>query len=126
MPTRGGAGPAGYKMVLVVRGELRLTCGKAAVQVAHAAVELVELARRKYAPALGAWRSGGQKKIAVVAPRLEDLQEIERQAKRLSVPSVTIQDAGMTEVPPGTVTVLGLGPAPSEVVDRLTGELPLL
>jgi PTH2 family peptidyl-tRNA hydrolase len=32
----------------------------------------------------------------------------------------------MTEIPPGTVTALGLGPAKSEDLDRITGSLTLL
>ena len=39
--------------------------------------------------------------------------------------STIIQDAGMTEIPPGTVT-LGLGPARTEDLDRITGDLSLL
>jgi PTH2 family peptidyl-tRNA hydrolase len=32
----------------------------------------------------------------------------------------------MTEIPPGTVTALGLGPAKNEELDRITGTLSLL
>jgi PTH2 family peptidyl-tRNA hydrolase len=32
----------------------------------------------------------------------------------------------MTEVPPGTITALGLGPAQSEDLDKITGDLSLL
>lgn len=115
-----------YKMVLVVRGELRLTPGKAAVQVAHAAVLLVEVAGKRHRADLDAWRSEGQRKIAVVAPTLAEMEEIDRRAHRAGIPSAFVEDAGLTEVPAGTRTVLGIGPAPEEQIDRLTGNLPLL
>ncbi len=118
--------PSEYKVVLVVRGELRLTAGKAAVQVAHGAVMLYQLAERRHGAALEAWLRGGQKKIAVVAPTLADLEELQRQARARGIPTVFVEDAGLTEVPPGTRTVLGLGPAPEAEVDRVSGSLPLL
>ena len=113
-------------MVLVVRGELRLTAGKAAVQVAHAAVMLVDQATARHRAALDAWRAQGQKKIGLVVPNFDDLERIERSARIEGIPTVWVKDAGLTEVPPGTVTCLGLGPALATDLDPITGELPLL
>jgi peptidyl-tRNA hydrolase, PTH2 family len=113
-------------MVLVIRGELRLTAGKAAVQIAHAAVMLVESANARRRSELDAWRSQGQKKIALLASTLEELERIERAARAREIPTVWVRDAGLTEVPPGTITCLGLGPTLSANVDPVTGELPLL
>jgi PTH2 family peptidyl-tRNA hydrolase len=124
MPASGGGGT--YKMVLVVREELRLTPGKAAVQVAHAAVMLFQLAERKDKNGLDAWLAQGQRKIALLAPTLGDLEELQRRARGAGIPNVFVEDAGLTEVPAGTRTVLGLGPSRSEAVDSITRHLPLL
>ncbi|MFZ0892673.1 MAG: aminoacyl-tRNA hydrolase [Thermoplasmata archaeon] len=125
MPSRSTQG-AGHKMVLVLRGELRLTAGKAAVQAAHAAVMLVGMARTKDAETLRRWESEGQKKIALVVPTLSEMEELQRRAKARGLLTVWVEDAGFTEVPPGTRTCLGIGPARVEDVDPLTGDLPLL
>lgn len=115
-----------YKMVLVVRGELRLTAGKAAVQVAHAAVLLALEGARKKSPSFQSWWDQGQKKIAVVASTLDEMESLARGARRAGLPFVWVEDAGFTEVPPGTRTCLGLGPARSDKIDPLTRDLPLL
>ena len=113
-------------MVLIIRGELRLTAGKAAVQIAHAAVMLVETAIDRRRPELDPWRAQGQKKIALVAPTLDSLESIERAARAHGILTVWVKDAGLTEVPPGTVTCLGLGPALAPELDPITGALDLL
>ncbi len=126
MPPKAARGGSDYKMVLVVRGELRLTAGKAAVQVAHAAVLLAQEAAKRAPEALRAWSATGQKKIALMAPTLDHLEALARQARALGLLWVLVEDAGFTEVPPGTKTVLGIGPAPSSQLDPITGSLPLL
>jgi peptidyl-tRNA hydrolase, PTH2 family len=116
----------GYKMVLVVRGELRLTAGKIAVQVAHAAVLLTRAAERRDPHGLDTWLAQGGMKIALVVPTLADLETLERQARAKKIPTVWVEDAGFTEVAPGTRTCLGLGPAHSSEIDAVSGALPLL
>jgi peptidyl-tRNA hydrolase, PTH2 family len=115
-----------YKMVVVVRKELRLTAGKAAVQVAHAAVLLTRAAERRDPATLDAWLAEGQMKIALGVPGLGDLEALERAARARKIPTVWVEDAGFTEVPPGTRTCLGLGPALASDLDAVTGSLSLL
>ena len=127
MPRRsGGREDRNFKMVVVLRGELRLTAGKAAVQAAHAAVMLVRLAEKRDPESLELWLGQGQKKIALVVPTLTDLESLERAARARGVPALWVEDAGFTEVPPGTHTCLGLGPAPDTELDPITGQLDLL
>jgi len=116
----------GHKLVVVVRGELRLTAGKAAVQVAHASVMLARRAETESRREFEIWWAGGQRKIALVVPTLEELVELERRARAEHIPTAWVEDAGLTEVPAGTRTCLGLGPAPDATLDPITGRLPLL
>lgn len=123
---KGGLAGGGHKVVVVVRGELRLTAGKIAVQVAHAAVMLARRAETHDPKEFEVWWAGGQRKIALEVATLEDLEAIERQARAAGLPFAWVEDAGLTEVPPGTRTCLGLGPAPDAALDPVTGHLALL
>jgi PTH2 family peptidyl-tRNA hydrolase len=64
--------------------------------------------------------------VVVKVKNEEELLELEKRAKELGLPHALIVDRGLTEVPPGTITCLGIGPAPAEKLDKLTGKLPLL
>ena len=67
----------------------------------------------------------GQRKVVLKAPDLKALGLLKEKALREGLVAVLVKDAGLTEVEPGTVTVLGIGPAPDEAVDKVTGQLPL-
>lgn len=115
-----------YKLVVVTRQDLKLSAGKLAVQVAHAAVECA-LSTKKHKPLwFSRWYREGAKKVVVKVPSLQEFFVLKPQAEALGVTAVIISDAGLTEVPPGTETVLGLGPAPDNIIDQVTGGLPLL
>ena len=56
----------------------------------------------------------------------EELLTLQATARSLGVTAEVIQDAGRTQIDPGSLTVLGVGPAPKSLVDRITGGLKLL
>ncbi len=100
--------------------------GKLAVQVAHGSLAAAERVRREKQEWYKAWFREKQKKVAVKVPDDSQLHQLYDQAGELEVPCELIRDAGLTELPPETTTVLAIGPAPNELIDRLTGDLPLL
>jgi len=114
-----------YKQVLVVRADLKMSRGKIAAQAGHAAVCAAEETRKKRPEWWNAWLSEGQCKIAVKVGSEQELLELERMVKKLKLPSALISDRGLTELPPGTLTCLGIGPAPSQQLDKVTGKLAL-
>lgn len=115
-----------YKQVIVFRSDLKLSKGKIAAQAGHAAVSAAEETRRLHKTWWAAWISEGQCKVAVKVRTEKELLDLEVQAKESSLPNVLIVDRGLTEIPPDTITCLGIGPAPAEKIDKLTGRLPLL
>ena len=114
-----------YKMVIIVRKDIKLGSGKMAAQVAHAAVNCAFSAKKNYKKYFDAWYDEGQKKVVVKANNIDELREIQFQAKTAGLPQSMITDAGHTQLPPGTITCLGIGPGPEEVIDKITGHLKL-
>ncbi|MET1125080.1 MAG: peptidyl-tRNA hydrolase Pth2 [Archaeoglobaceae archaeon] len=111
------------KQVIVVREDLKLSRGKLAVQAAHAAI----LGFLKAKPEIREkWLRGGQKKVVLKVRNLDDLLSLREKARAMSLPVDVVVDAGLTEVPPGTVTALVIGPDEAKKIDRVTGNLPLL
>ncbi len=115
-----------YKQIIVVREDLGMSPGKLAVQVAHGAVASAERTRKNQSEWFSEWVKEGQKKVVVVVPNEDEIRELHDKTRSLGVPHEIIQDAGLTELPPGAVTVLAIGPAPNNVVDKITKKLPLL
>jgi len=114
------------KQVIVFRRDLKLSRGKVVVQGAHAALGAFERAQRSRREWVDTWSREGQRKIAVQVDSLDDLLDLHSRAQRIPLPCFLVRDAGYTEIPPGTVTALGIGPAPEDAMDRLTGDLKLM
>ncbi len=115
-----------YKQVIAVRTDLGMSRGKIAVQVAHGAVSAAERTRVTHQDVWRAWLREGQKKVAVKVSSEEELLELRRLAVIHRIPHALIRDAGLTELAPGTMTVIGIGPASGELIDKVTGDLKLL
>jgi PTH2 family peptidyl-tRNA hydrolase len=115
-----------YKQALVLRMDIKMGRGKIAVQCAHAAVGAAEVARARFPDWWRSWLNDGQAKIALKVPDISTMLKLERGAKDRGLPHHMVEDRGLTQIPPGTITCLGIGPAPSSLLDVLTGNLPLL
>ncbi|MFW6038464.1 MAG: peptidyl-tRNA hydrolase Pth2 [Candidatus Saliniplasma sp.] len=114
-----------YKMVLVVSRDLKLSPGKLAVQVSHAAVKCA-LDSRDDDNYFRKWYREGQKKVVVKCDDLEHMKFLKEMAEKEGLTTCLVRDAGLTEVEPGTVTCLGIGPGPNNLLDKITGDLSLL
>lgn len=113
-------------MVIVTRKDLNLSKGKLAAQVAHAAVTCAIETKKNHKKWFTKWMGEGAKKAIVKTESVDDFNELKRKADQLNIESIIISDAGHTEVPIGTKTVLGIGPAPTNLIDQVTGHLTLL
>ena len=110
------------KQVIVVRSGLRMSKGKLAAQVAHASFSSLQNASKRM---IKKWEKEGQKKVILEAG-MKQIMELEKKCKKLKIPSSLITDAGSTELLPGTVTCLGIGPDEDYRINKVTGSLPLL
>ncbi|WP_276271084.1 peptidyl-tRNA hydrolase Pth2 [Haloarcula litorea] len=110
------------KQAIAARADLGMGEGKLAAQVAHASLSAYEDADRK---ARSAWKAEGQKKVVLRVDGESALFELADVAEREGLPHAVVRDAGHTQLDPGTVTALAVGPAEDDLVDRVTGDLSL-
>lgn len=114
------------KMVIVVRADLKLSKGKTAAQAAHAAVNCAFASKKKDPRTFDKWFAEGQKKVVLKVQDLKQLYEVKAMADASGLVNSLITDAGRTEIEPGTVTCLGIGPSTDSMLDKITGDLSML
>jgi len=114
-----------FKMVLVVRNDLKMGKGKIAAQCSHATLGLYKKLLNRAPKALNRWEMCAQPKVVVKIESEEDMLALQERAKTLKLPTHITIDAGRTQIAPNSRTVMAiLGPL--EVVDEVTGGLKLL
>jgi len=111
------------KQAIVVRTDLKMGKGKIATQCAHASIGAFLKAKKTEREK---WLAEGMKKIVLKVSSEKELSAIFKRAKRAKLPSVIINDAGLTQLKPGTATAVGIGPSDDEKIDKVTGKLKLL
>lgn len=115
-----------YKMLLVVRNDLKMGKGKIAAQCGHGSVGAYERAMRNCPQLVQLWNNTGCAKIAVKVESEAELMAIARKSKELNLNTCLVRDAGHTQVEPNTKTVLAIGPDEVHKIDRVTSHLKLL
>lgn len=95
---------------IVVRKDLKLGKGKLAAQVAHASLQSFLEAEKINKEITQKWLNSGAKKIVVKVENEEELKRLFAAFKFKNIPCALIEDAGLTQIPRGTITALGIGP----------------
>ncbi|KAL6508211.1 hypothetical protein OROHE_021753 [Orobanche hederae] len=114
-----------FKMVLVVRNDLKMGKGKIAAQCSHATLGLYKKILNRAPKSLNRWEMCGQVKVVVKIDSEDDMLLLQEKAKLRNLPTHITVDAGRTQIAPNSKTVMAvLGPA--HVVDYVTGGLKLL
>lgn len=111
------------KQIMVVRNDLKMGKGKIAAQCCHGSLG----AYKKTNPEkIRKWENEAYAKVVCKVNSLEELLELKKQAIINKVSYYLVVDAGRTQVPTSTTTVLALGPDEDEILDKITGDLKLL
>lgn len=77
-------------------------------------------------PFVWEWLTGNFKKVTLYVETDQELVDLYKKAQESGLPAALIKDAGLTEfngVP--TLTAVGIGPGNEEVINKITGHLPL-
>lgn len=114
------------KQVIIVRKDLKIGKGKLAVQVAHASISSFIKIYNKDKIKAEEWLKSGQKKVVVKVKNLEELLKIYEELNNKGYNPVLIKDKGLTQVPEGTITCIGIGPIETKKIDEVTSKLKLL
>ncbi|XP_057369170.1 peptidyl-tRNA hydrolase 2, mitochondrial-like [Daphnia carinata] len=115
-----------YKLLLVVRTDLKMGKGKIAAQCSHAAVAAYKQILHKDPEMLKGWENVGQPKVVVKVYSEEELLSLETISRSKGLLTSVVRDAGRTQIAPGSKTVLAIGPATTEAIDEVTCHLKLL
>ncbi|XP_065893135.1 peptidyl-tRNA hydrolase 2, mitochondrial-like [Dysidea avara] len=115
-----------YKMIMVVRADLKMGKGKVAAQCGHAAIGAYSQMQKTDPMMLRIWETTGCAKVVLKVPDLEEFHSLLSEVRKARLNSHVVCDAGRTQIAPGSQTVLCIGPALSSDIDKVTGHLKLL
>ena len=114
------------KMVMVVRTDLKMGNGKIAAQCCHACLGLYKSQLKKDLPRLQAWENSNYKKVVLKCVNEEEMLNIANNARSKGLDYYIVRDAGLTQITPGSKTVLSIGPAMEKELKEVTNHLKLL
>lgn len=114
------------KQVIIVRSDIEMGKGKLAAQVAHASLMSYFEAEKADKEIVKKWLDSGEKKIVLKLEGEDALRRLYEAFRYKHIPAALVSDAGLTELPPGTITALGVGPWKSSEIDQFTRNLKLL
>ena len=113
-------------MYLFVNNDLKMGKGKACGQCGHAVGLLVEELMGSPDQAFVDWKESTMKKVVLKVESEQALIKLRDDAVRSSLKNSLIKDAGLTEIPAGSITALAIGPDEESKIDKITKNLNAL
>ncbi|MCL5093470.1 MAG: peptidyl-tRNA hydrolase Pth2 [Candidatus Marsarchaeota archaeon] len=117
---------AELKQAIIIRTDLEMSKGKIAAQAAHASLMSYFEVERTDKSVAREWLESGEKKIVLKVDNEEALIKLYTAFKFKKIPCALVTDAGLTEIPPGSKTALGIGPWDGREIGAFTDRLKLL
>jgi peptidyl-tRNA hydrolase, PTH2 family len=114
------------KQVIIIRSDLDMNKGKLVAQGAHASLMSYLETEKVDKKMANDWINMGEKKIVLKVGDEEALLKLCKAFEFKKIPCALVSDAGLTQLPPGTKTALGIGPWKSDAIDQFTKGLKLL
>ncbi|XP_075213848.1 peptidyl-tRNA hydrolase 2, mitochondrial-like [Lycorma delicatula] len=114
-----------HTVALIVNSSLKMGKGKIAAQCGHAIISLCKKANKNSKKLLKEWIEEGQDITLFTVNSSENFDDLMQMAEMESLNQCVIADAGRTQIKSGSLTVMGLGPADIETINRVVGQLPL-
>ncbi len=120
-------GLGNFKQVIVIRTDLKMKVGKKCAQACHASLSAAEVSKAKNLEVYRQWKKqSGQRKIVVKIDSEEAIRKLYYDVMDAGIGAFLVQDAGLTQLEPGTITALGIGPDRAEKIDKFCSNLKLL
>jgi len=117
--------PFKYKQAIIIRKDLDMSAGKAVVQGAHVSVLAALQVFKERRDLYDNWNKEGHAKIVLRVNSYEELSELFHHAMSLFYTVALIHDMGLTEVEPGVITAIAIGPDKVENIDNVIKGLKL-
>jgi len=113
------------KQAIIFRNDLKIGKGKLAAHAAHAGITGYEAVMKRDRDIVQAWLNEGQKKVVLKVEGEKELLDLFKRVKG-NIPCEIIRDAGLTQVEPGTIICMVIGPWSEGEIDKFTKDLKLL
>jgi PTH2 family peptidyl-tRNA hydrolase len=118
------------KQAIVLRSDLGMSKGKLCAQASHASLDsclkVIQTDKIFKNRIFKTWKQEGMKKVVLKVDSKEELIALRDKATQSGIQNALIKDAGFTELKPGTITALGIGPDKEDKIDKITGHLSTL
>src|SRR5579875_663613 len=105
------------KQAIIIRSDLEMSKGKTVAQACHASLMSFFEAEKANEKIAKEWLKTGEKKIVLKVADEEALVKLFKAFEYKGIPAALVTDAGLTEIPPGSKTALGVGPWKGSEID---------